>query len=291
MIKSPYGFESDLVERLHVSEIARRYKAKCGADISSAFGSLQFAELYQCKGTGYKFWLPNELAGDEKFYQLLSKSYPNYYGTTRWEYAESINIVNRNDVCLEIGCGRGYFIKAIESKCSDVFGLELNSQAINEKVCQSEISLEDISVHAERVGQKYDKIFTFQVLEHIPNPQRFIANCLLMLKPGGYLVISVPNDDYIVHKNMADAFNLPPHHMGCYNADVFYKLSKIFNIELVNISNQPPVFPQVDVTNKMRQFKLWNRYFRIFSWLGGRILTHLNEPGHTMLVIFRKSHE
>ena len=291
MIISPYGFESELVERLHVSELVRRYKAKCGADISSAFGSVQFAELYQCKGTGYKFWYPNELAGNEEFYQILSKAWTNYYRTTRWEYDEASSIVNATDICLEVGCGRGYFIELIESKCRNVTGLEFNSQAIKEKVCQSEMYLEDVSVHAKRVGRKYDKIFTFQVLEHISDPKQCIENCLLMLKPGGNLVISVPNDDYIIHKNMADAFNLPPHHMGYYNANIFKELSKIFDLELVSISNQPPNFPQVEVTDKILKSRLWNRYFRLFYWLGIRILTHLKEPGHTMLVIYKNTHE
>jgi SAM-dependent methyltransferase len=290
MITSPYGGESKLLERLHVSELARRYKNKCGADISFAFGEIQFAELHQCMKTGYKFWWPNELAGKEEFYRVLSSAWPNYYRTERWEYTYSRNLVDQNDACLEVGCGRGYFLKSIESICSSSVGLEFNTEAITRKVCDSEIYKEDISEYSlrNRAESGYDKVYAFQVLEHIPKPLEFLQACLAILKPGGLLVISVPNDEWIVHKNMQDPFNLPPHHIGGYDDEVFKKISVLLGMELVDIKFQPAAFPAVDVAERTKRKVLWRVFMRIFIGVGQRLLQRLHEPGHTMLVVLRK---
>lgn len=284
---SPFGGDSKLLLKLHVSELKRRYIDKCGIDISFAFGDVNYAELHQCKTTGYKYWLPPELAGKDDFYRALSAAWPNYYRNTRWEYASSMNLVEKNDVCLEVGCGRGYFLKSIESRCKKSVGIEFNKEAIDQKVCNSDILDLDIS-ELGNTGDKYNKIFSFQVLEHIPEPMPFLLNCLRLLKPGGLLVISVPNDEWVVHSNMEDPFNLPPHHIGCYSYSVFQQLSEILGAEITDVRIQPANFPGIEVTERTGSKLLWRIFSRVTRAIGSPVLRYLREPGHTMVVIFAK---
>jgi 2-polyprenyl-3-methyl-5-hydroxy-6-metoxy-1,4-benzoquinol methylase len=39
----------------------------------------------------------------------------------------------------------------------------------------------------------FDALTAFDVLEHVPNPGEFLANCRRLLRDGGRLAISVPN--------------------------------------------------------------------------------------------------
>jgi SAM-dependent methyltransferase len=45
-------------------------------------------------------------------------------------------------------------------------------------------------------AQSFDAITMFDVLEHIPDHQRAAAEALRVLKPGGYLLISAPNEHW-----------------------------------------------------------------------------------------------
>ncbi len=48
---------------------------------------------------------------------------------------------------------------------------------------------------------KFNMVTVFHVLEHLSEPKAFIANCMLLLKPGGVLLIEVPNlaDELLSH--------------------------------------------------------------------------------------------
>jgi SAM-dependent methyltransferase len=45
-------------------------------------------------------------------------------------------------------------------------------------------------------SQSFDAITMFDVLEHIPDHEKAIAETLRVLKPGGYLLLSVPNEHW-----------------------------------------------------------------------------------------------
>lgn len=281
---SPFGGTATLQERLHSSEIIRRYKNKCGMDISFALDDIEFAELYQCEKTGYKFWLPSKIAGGEDFYAALSAVWPDYYRSERWEYSHARQFIQPGDSCLEVGCGRGFFLGSIERICKSSVGLEFNNNAIKEKVCKSRILNQDISDYQSDSG-RHDNIFFFQVLEHIPEPLEFIKSCLVHLKPTGKLVISVPNDEWIIHKNMQDAFNLPPHHVGGYNPLVFQKIAELLHLEVVTVKTQPANFPAIEVTEPTARQIPWKVFRRLADIVGDQVLRYCGEPGHTMLVV------
>jgi len=288
LLTSPFDGKARLITKIHTHEIARRYRDKCGADISSEICEYEFAELYQCESTGYKFWYPFELAGGEALYKILRKSWPNYYRSQRWEYKLAREVVEAGNSCLEVGCGRGFFLRSIESVVKSAIGLELNREAIEQSVCQSPILNENLEEHASHNKEAYDCVFSFQVLEHVTDPLKFLRDCRFCLRSGGSMVISVPNDNYIAHRDMADAFNLPPHHMGGYNEEVLKKIGDLMDLKVVDIYFSPPESPGIQVTDAVANALPW----RIFSWISARIgkllLKLLREPGHTILIVFRK---
>lgn len=284
---SPFGGDSTFLDKMHVEDLARRYRMKCGLDILFAFNEIQYAKLYKCNKTEYKFWLPNELAGNEEFYKALSISWPNYYQTNRWEFRHCQELVRKEDVCLEVGCGRGYFLKSIESLCEYSIGLEYNSEAIEQKVCNSTIFRQNVATHFNDF-KKFDKIFAFQVLEHISDPLLFLNSCLACLKSKGFLILSVPNNDNVIHQSMRDPFNLPPHHIGYYNTTVFSNISDLLGVQLVKILLQPAEFPLINVSEKVKTKPSWQIYFRVFKAIGRLLLKQLHEPGYSMLAVFKK---
>lgn len=284
---SPFGGKSKKVMQLPIYMIRARYFEKCGIDISKYLPEDGFIELHQCLITDYKYWLPKEIAGNEEFYHLLSSVWKNYYQTQRWEYKHSISYVDKGTSCLEIGCGRGFFLKSIENICKEAVGLEFNTEAICNKVCHSQILNESIQSYANK-DIKHDVIFSFQVLEHVTDPLAFISAALQCLKPGGLLIISTPNDDWGPHRRMEDAFNLPPHHMGCFNPMVYEKISRLLNIKLVKKFTQPSDFTLPQYTEKTNSSWIFKLFRKIVRKIGRFVLNVAGEPGHTILVIFEK---
>lgn len=55
------------------------------------------------------------------------------------------------------------------------------------------ILIQDISSGIPFPAESYDNVFIIEVLEHVPNPFFTIAEIHRVLKPGGVLMVSVPN--------------------------------------------------------------------------------------------------
>jgi len=256
--------------------------------------------LYKCLDTGYKFYYPFNLEGDNQFYKDLQK-FSWYYMDWKWEYNEAYKLIKPKEKILEIGCGKGDFIKKLSQAGISSTGLEFNEEAI--KKCRDNgliVSKETIQGHAKNNQTVYSTVCSFQVMEHITEIGEAIKASLAGLKTGGKLIISVPNNDGFLKYDKLNLFNLPPHHMGQWDEYSLKNLEKNFNIKLNKIIFEPlQTYHYRFYYNTM----LGNKINKIFGLLGkyinimlGRIslylLVHTNLPkkikGHSIIAIYTK---
>jgi 2-polyprenyl-3-methyl-5-hydroxy-6-metoxy-1,4-benzoquinol methylase len=237
--RSPFGGPARLLMTMQTAELVERYRAKCGAQIGAAFRGVPAISMFECEATGYQFWRPAEVAGDERFYQTLASHWPEYYRDTRWEYRQAARQCTSGARVLEVGCGRGYFLRKIEDRVASVEGVELNTEAAATKVTRAEIHTRPLAELLASHRGSQDVVCSFQVIEHVVEPQRFIAECAELLKPGGVLMLSAPNHACEENRSLSDPFNLPPHHMGHFSAETFARVAPRFGFSFERCWTQP----------------------------------------------------
>ena len=286
-LRSPFGSEAMLLQTVPVDFIVEQYKRKCGIDVSLQFGTLKRIGLYVCVETGYRFWRPEEIAGDESFYGSISSAWKNYYRKERWEYPHVRKFLTGKEKLLEIGCGKGYFLQSIESQVKIPTGLELNKEAIRNKVTSAEILHAPIEEMAAQEN-KFDVACAFHVLEHVVDPRHFIQNALACLTNDGTLILSTPNNDNIIFRNQQDIFDTPPHHMGHFTAATYEKIAMRLGCTISKIVIQPRKVALPDTAKDIS-----HSAFRRATNLISRLLVTLNyrlnsEPGETILVFLKK---
>jgi 2-polyprenyl-3-methyl-5-hydroxy-6-metoxy-1,4-benzoquinol methylase len=117
---------------------------------------------------------------------------------TFWEhvyrYAFASRFVKKKRV-LDIACGEGYGTAALQKAgAARVTGVD-----ISEAVCfhaRTKYGIDAKSGTAERIplgDGSVDVVVSFETIEHVPNPDRFLEECVRVLAPGGRLIISTPN--------------------------------------------------------------------------------------------------
>jgi 2-polyprenyl-3-methyl-5-hydroxy-6-metoxy-1,4-benzoquinol methylase len=121
-------------------------------------------------------------------------------GLTFWEhvyrYAFASDFVKGKNV-LDIACGEGYGSAVLlRAAAKNVIGIDISESAclhtrqrygIDARVGSAEnIPLPNNSV---------DIIVSFETVEHVPNPGRFLDECARVLVASGILVISTPNKE------------------------------------------------------------------------------------------------
>lgn len=100
---------------------------------------------------------------------------------------------------LDVGSGRGNFLVECASRGMDIVGLELNPEYIQiarQKASQANIKINVQQGLAENLpfpDNTFDFINCAEVLEHVLNPEKVLAEIHRVLKPGGKCYMSVHN--------------------------------------------------------------------------------------------------
>ena len=117
-----------------------------------------------------------------------------YYLSDKWEYWQALSIMRNCTRVLDIGCGKGFFPERCREKGISAEGIELNSSAAQIARTKGFAGHEEMLEVFERSHCEYfDAVCLFQVLEHVADPMGLIRQALACVKPGGFLIVGVPN--------------------------------------------------------------------------------------------------
>ena len=94
---------------------------------------------------------------------------------------------------LEPGCGRGEHLSNFKELGLDVRGVDISPEA-SSYVEDLEISLCDVESEPFPFDDdQFDIIYSKSFIEHLHNPDKFLAEAYRVLKPGGMLLSLVPD--------------------------------------------------------------------------------------------------
>jgi SAM-dependent methyltransferase len=286
-VEGPFGTARHALS-LDVDTVVAMYKMQYGVDVGASFSNHSSIDLYQCERTGFRFWRPKEIAGNEAFYRDLSGAWATYYRDWRWEYGQLDDEISPTSRVIEVGCGKGYFLQYLQGKVAHAEGVEFNREAITNKVTTWDVQPMDISEAAERFEGTFDLVCHFQVLEHVVEPRRFLEESIRLLKPAGRLVFSVPNHEYVPHALRKDAFDLPPHHVNHFTPASLDAIGKEMGMDVVRIRAMPRPFTPEETSPNVSNNNIYRAARRLSYEMLNLVYKVLGEPGHTVIAVFRK---
>lgn len=228
-----------LLKTYSTESLINDWKNAFNIDISYEFKGIDKVSLYRCEDSKLDFFTPTSASGSPMLYKALQK-FEWFYMANKWEFSEAMKDIVQCNSLLEIGCGQGFFIEQAlqKNKFMKVKGIETNKEAV-EKAKLNKLPVEHIDLgEIVNRGETFDAVCTFQVLEHITDPRKFLEEIIAVLAPGGVLIMGVPNRDGFL-KNQYSLLDMPPHHMTRWNISAFIYLEKLFPIKLIRYSFEP----------------------------------------------------
>jgi 2-polyprenyl-3-methyl-5-hydroxy-6-metoxy-1,4-benzoquinol methylase len=119
----------------------------------------------------------------------LVSAFHSFNGTLRMRELRDLP----NGRLLDLGCGKGHFLSAARSAGWDAVGIDHSRAAAEaaKRLYDIDIIVGDIADTALR--GPFDVVTMWHVLEHVPEPAAILERIRPILRPGGRLVVSVPN--------------------------------------------------------------------------------------------------
>jgi 2-polyprenyl-3-methyl-5-hydroxy-6-metoxy-1,4-benzoquinol methylase len=277
----------NLLLTLSCNQLIQDWKKGFGIDISEELKGYEEIKLYQCNQSKLRFFVPIHTAGSDQLYEQLEK-YDWYYMPRKWEHDVAVKDLQGCQRVLEVGCGRGAFVERLcKEEKIDAQGIELNSNAVNLAKAKG-INVYSIDLHElAKKKEKYDAVCSFQVLEHISDPLGFIEGQLKLIKPGGKLIIGVPNADSFMKYCKKNLLDQPPHHVTRWYQETFIFLESILPIRVQHFKTEPLADYHVSWYTSTQLSRLpQNNLFKVST---SRLLKYLINPTLRNLDFIRNS--
>lgn len=161
--------------------------------------------LYQNKTKVKKYWeiSTKELMKEGNYSSIIQKMvFDHTWITTTKAFLEQGEI-NTGDRILDVGCGWGRIISGIKYFIPDteIIGVDMNMERLDKarELLDEMILGENVEL---RVGDAdnlpfednyFDVVVSARLLQYVSNPVNTVKEFSRVLKPGGRLVLSVPN--------------------------------------------------------------------------------------------------
>lgn len=208
------------------------YGADLARVLEEELAEVQLIRLILCHRCDLRFFAP-PAPGSARLYEALREQ-EDYYQSDKPEFEFARPLIRPEHAVLEIGCGDGAFGASIRPR--SYIGLELTpASAAAARARGLDVREEPLGSHAALHAGRYDAVCAFQVLEHLGAPGRFISDCLITLKPGGSLIVSVPSADSFASRIPNFALDLPPHHITRWSDECLRGLGRFFPMQLTSL--------------------------------------------------------
>ena len=195
---------------------------------------------------------------------------------------------------LDYGCGGGHFVAAAQHLGFTATGLELDSESVAFGQSNGlDIRRGTLPDSEPGLGSNvFDFVRSMHVLEHVPTPFSVLASIKSITKPGGLIIICVPDQGSFPSrlkiflrnfwiKRREWGFIQPPIHLHGFYEATFVALARLLDLDLIGVMKTSPL--------DSREFPPAADY-----WEGIAIqrtiynaATLLGSPGH-LKVVFKK---
>lgn len=101
--------------------------------------------------------------------------------------------IGKDNKILDYGCGSGFLVGQLQDKSLDAYGADISKEAIEFGTNRGTKNLSQLSgIEVNFSDGCFDTILAMDVIEHIEDDESVVKELERLLKPGSYLIITVP---------------------------------------------------------------------------------------------------
>lgn len=158
--------------------------------------------IYKCFCCNHSFTICSSDKREHYLDDYFSNKHANWFNNPNYRFFNFIYskisqlTVNKKIKLLDVGCGKGGFLKFIKNINSaiELYGIDITNNSFpGINFLKGNFLESDIKV-------KFDVVCCLAVIEHVEDPQLFTKKLYDLLIPGGILVIMTDNADSLIYR-------------------------------------------------------------------------------------------
>jgi len=173
------------------------------------------------------------------FQNLECKATAEDWKRLRQTILSKINFLDKNSIVIDVGSGGGWAAEKLVDKCGKFICIdvsEINLSKLSSIYQQDNFFvIQADAMNMPIADNSVDYIISSEVIEHLPNPEKFINEMFRILKLNGKIIISTPYKEKIIsdlcihcnkptprnsHLHSFDENNLLQLTKNCHNSEV-----------------------------------------------------------------------
>ncbi len=166
---------------------------------------------------------------------------------------------------LEIGTGSGYGVEVIAPHATHFTTIDKHTPAA-ELLSAANVEFLQATVPPLPFGDgSFDCVISFQVIEHIKDDARLVAEVKRVLRPGGLFIVSTPNAEMSLTRN--------PWHVREYSVEEFGELlsAEFSSVERLGVAGDEKVMEYYQKNRegvaKITRFDILRLQYRLPRWM------------------------
>jgi 2-polyprenyl-3-methyl-5-hydroxy-6-metoxy-1,4-benzoquinol methylase len=202
--------------------------------------------LMECVFCSLQFFTPTTQEKKD-FYLAFVAAHQDYYRIS-WDHQEILKHffdpayrTGRLEIksVLDYGCGEGAFLKLLPKETSRI-GIDFNCREVKD----NNLKIIKTDLLSFKTEEKFEAVVSVQVLEHVSSTREHIEKMISLVRPGGYLFLSVPDQEGILSliENQGKNLDFPPHHLTRWTKASLLKIAEIFSLRAIRITKEPLSF-------------------------------------------------
>jgi 2-polyprenyl-3-methyl-5-hydroxy-6-metoxy-1,4-benzoquinol methylase len=172
----------------------------CGSDdIPDHLVDHRDITISRCRGCGFQFMNPqySDHYLDEYYSQYLDQDdYEYWHEPLLTSHDFYLSLVEKHTTpgkMLDFGCGYGHLMEAARKRDWSIHGYDVDPVSTQKVTDRLGIEVAHGDFFECELGEGYDLVAMHQVLEHLKDPNRYLARIHSLMNPGGILFVAVPN--------------------------------------------------------------------------------------------------
>ncbi len=133
--------------------------------------------------------------------QVLSENYNRDYGPI---HDAIIELIEDGARVLDIACGPGIFCRKVAQRRPNatVLGVDFSQYTLEknrevDRKLKVEYVCTDIRNSLPSIKREFDVVTMCEILEHLDDAERVVAEAMSLVRPGGRFIITTPHDNEI----------------------------------------------------------------------------------------------